>query len=381
MLENASPAKEEKINLPRYIIGLMSGSSMDGLDLAYCFLDGPADRISWDIIKAETIQYPLPLVDRLKSWRKCTAEEYIVLEKDFSLFVAKTVANFITSHCHEVDLIVSHGHTLFHKPEEGISIQIGNGGIIAAKTGFPVLCDLRIQDVSLGGEGAPLAALTDQFLFSQYDYAINIGGIANVSMATSEGNKAFDICAANQVLNFLAQKKGKDFDENGELSRSGKLIPNFKTVIENEYYSRKAPKSLDNHWVETEVIQALPNAEVNDLLHSYVHFIAEEVFSAVINEDKEHENKNMLMCGGGVRNEFLVETIQNRLATINVRAYEGNEELIDFKEALLMALMGHLYILGADNVLCEVTGAEKSSIAGALYQGSKQELQWIKVEE
>lgn len=356
----------------------MSGSSLDGIDLAYYHLEEEDGRIAWHLLSADTIQFPENLLSSIKSWASLDALSYIQLENDFTTYLVNALNDFIANNCEALDLIVSHGHTLLHIPDQTVSIQIGKGGVLATKTGYPVLCDLRIQDVAQGGQGAPLAALVDQHLFSQYTYSLNLGGIANITMQSEDGYKAFDICAANQVLNHLARLKGYAYDDKGKMARSGERIELVSSNLDHGFYKKSAPKSLDNNWVMEEVIQKLPEARMEDLLHSYCHFIADQIKFSILSEDNNYEGKTMLVAGGGTRNDFLVECIRGALSEIGIFVYEANDDVIDYKECLLMALMGFLFLNEKHNILSEVTGGSHDLMAGAFYQGSKFPYIWTK---
>ena len=371
----------DKEVVTNYIIGMMSGSSLDGLDIAYFRLEEEDDRIAWDLLAAETLAIPNQLQDLLREWKDLDASSFINLESEFSIFVSDVLNEFIEKHVQDLDLIVSHGHTLLHLPDQSISVQIGNGGVISSKTGYPVLCDLRIQDVAQGGQGAPLAALVDYHLFSQYTYSLNLGGIANLSMHSDDRLKAFDICAANQVLNHLAQQKGLSFDDKGEMARSGKCLGGFYEKLDHSFYEQMAPKSLDNSWVNREVIQILPKASIEDLLHSYCHFIAQQIKASIRREDKDYEGKTMLVAGGGTKNDFLIDCIRETLAPLGVFVYEANDDVVDYKESLLMALMGFLFLHQQKNLLAEATGGALDLSAGAFYQGSKFPYLWTESKE
>lgn len=352
-----------------HILGLMSGSSLDGLDVVYCRMEGRGDWIGWEIIAAETLPYTEPMSTRLRDWADCSATELLHLEADYSLVLCDMLKPWIAQHCPDLDLIVSHGHTLYHAPQASLSTQIGNGGILAARLGYPVLCDLRIQDIALGGQGAPLAALIDHLLFAQYGLALNIGGIANLSYSVDDVPHACDLCAANQVLNHLASREGLAYDDGGRLAAQGQIIPEWLTKLHAiPYHSQPAPKSLDNGWVFQNIIQTIPEGKTEDLLATYCRFMAQTIASFVA--QNALDGQHLLSSGGGAFNAFLIQELEAALSAHQVQVHVASDELVAYKEGLLMALMGFRYLQQESNTLASATGASQDLVAGAFYYGT-----------
>ncbi|MEM9921169.1 MAG: anhydro-N-acetylmuramic acid kinase, partial [Bacteroidota bacterium] len=275
----------------------------------------------------------------------------------------------------------SHGHTVFHHPESQMTAQIGDGAAIAAVTGMQVVSDFRTQDLAKGGQGAPLAPLADRYLFPGYDFYLNLGGIANISSNTGSSFVAFDIGAANQLFNALAQRAGQAFDEGGKIAASGQLLPTLlQTACQNPFYQLDYPKSLDNQWVQKEVIPLYlsTDAATADLMHTAVCQLAQltaEAVRRIIEKEGLMPQKSyrMFSTGGGTLNNFLIQQIQSYCnEVVPLQLIVPKRSAIEFKEALLMALMGVFRIEHIPNCLSSVTGAKQSTIGGAIYQGSNQ---------
>lgn len=349
------------------IVGLMSGSSLDGLDVALTTWHAG----QWRLEVGVTIDYDSFLVGRLQQAPQMSGQDLMQLDADFGKHCADAVHREIGGDLlHEVDLVVSHGHTVHHAPDKGYSVQIGSGAVLSSNLAVDVLCDLRTQDIAMGGQGAPLAALIDGHLFGKYAYCLNLGGIANVSINTAS-KYAWDICAANQVLNFLAQQTGHPYDDGGKLARSGNVVQELlDTWGKLDYYQLSPPKSLDNGWVREHVLSSMPVDEyaITDLLRTYVEFIAQQVamqLSMVVGRTCG----KMLVTGGGVHNDFLVERLQDRLSENAVEVCIPEAAISDYKEAILMAMMGYHYLEGIANTVHMATGARQAVIGGAFYKG------------
>ena len=196
----------------------MSGTSLDGVDIAYCTFSNSEDHWKYDLVHAETIPYSLSWKNRLSSVEKGTAFEFASTDIEYGQLLGKLTMDFITKHNLSPDFISSHGHTIYHQPLKKITYQIGKGSSIASKTGYPVICDFRSLDVALDGQGAPLVPIGDRRLFSEFDFCLNLGGFANISYENQGERTAFDICPVNIVLNYLAGRVGKSFDPSGEMA-------------------------------------------------------------------------------------------------------------------------------------------------------------------
>ncbi|MCK9448416.1 MAG: anhydro-N-acetylmuramic acid kinase [Bacteroidales bacterium] len=345
------------------VIGVMSGTSLDGLDLACCRFTVKDHTWSYVILAAETLTND-------SFWKKALAEAWNLsdvslrqLDKKFGQLIGEQVLAFIKKHGLQADLIASHGHTVFHRPDKGITLQIGDGAAIAAISGLPTVNNFRQQDVSKGGQGAPLVPIGDQLLFAEYAYCLNIGGIANISFELSGLRHAFDICPANQVLNYFAQQIGESYDPMGKYAADGKLLPEVLDKLDAlEYYRKPYPKSLGREWIESEVLPLLANPDISphDYLHSFCVHIARQIALAL----KGLPKGRILVTGGGAFNRFLIQQIEKYLCHSLVLP---DALLIEYKEALVFALLGLLRWRGEINCLSSVTGATEDSSAGDIY--------------
>lgn len=358
------------------ILGLMSGSSLDGLDLANCQFSINEDHqiLSWDILQAETLPYSATWQERLRQLPTASALELAGTDVAYGALLGEMTNTFIQKHNIRPDYIASHGHTIFHYPEQKLSLQIGDGAAIAAATGYPVICDFRTQDMALGGQGAPLAPTADQYLFKEFQCCLNLGGIANISVQTPRGYVAFDICGANQILNALVSPLGLEYDDKGKLAAGGQLIPElFRQSLSLDFFQEDYPKSLGNDWVLDHQTTAFCqyDAPAADKLHTanlmIAKLIADHLERVLQKEGLPAEGLKMLITGGGAFNDFLVECIQAACGA-GVEIHIPSDTLIGFKEAALMALMGLLRIRQVPNCLASVTGASQDSINGAFYQ-------------
>lgn len=358
------------------ILGLMSGSSLDGLDIAHCqFTLNDQDAIvSWEILHADTIPYSLAWKERLRQLPSAAGLELASADAAYGALLGKMTTAFIEKNQIQPDYIASHGHTIFHYPEQRLSLQIGDGAAIAATTGYPVICDFRTQDMALGGQGAPLAPTADQYLFHEFQCCLNLGGIANVSVQTPRGYVAFDICGANQILNALIAPLGFEYDDKGGLAASGQVIPELlQQSLSLDFFQQDYPKSLGNDWVLAH--QTIPfcqyDAPIADKLHTanrmIARLIANHLQLVIQKEGLNTQAINMLITGGGAFNDFMVNCIREACGDI-VKVHIPSPIVIGFKEAALMALMGVLRIRQIPNCLASVTGASQDSINGALHQ-------------
>jgi anhydro-N-acetylmuramic acid kinase len=335
------------------IIGIMSGSSCDGLDVAlFSFID--EDKYAMEAAKA----YELPgrLKEQLMDPLSLSVLEFIKLDADFSLFTAQCVNDLIENQMIKPNLLVSHGHTIYHNPDHTISCQIINGGILASLTGIDTLSDLRIQDVALGGQGAPLASLIDHFLFDSYDISVNLGGIANVSISQAGKTLSWDVCPCNQVLNYYSSLLGHTYDEDGKLARTGSVDELcMKQWNEIPYFSRRSPKSLDNYWVREEFIGTIDKfLPPQDVLRTMCAFVSGQLVKDV-NSHLPKGAKTMIITGGGAHNAFLIECIKQECLRHQIEVHIPDAGIIDFKESLLMAYMGQRYLENKNNTLSTAT--------------------------
>lgn len=346
------------------IIGLMSGTSLDGVDIAYCEF---SDERHFELIAAETYQYPASWQQRLAKLHLATAEEYVLADSELGHFFGEKILHFREKNPGRVDFIASHGHTIFHQPERGFTSQIGDGSAIHAVTGIPVICDFRRLDVALGGQGAPLVPIGDRLLFGEYDACINLGGIANISYEINNQRIAYDISPCNMALNHLAGLQGVLYDNGGELARNGEIITPLLARLETlDYYRLPAPKTLGKEWFEKRFLpnlDAFNSQPVNNLLRTVSEHIALRLADAITKSGIEMVR--VLVTGGGANNQYLLELLKERIGSIEIDSID--KRIIDFKEAIIFALLAYLRVNGQVNTLASVTGASRDSSGGAIY--------------
>ena len=345
------------------VVGLMSGTSLDGLDIAFCEFRIEENDITFKIINATTYHYSDKEKQNLNLMNS-SAQDLSLADFRFGRFCGEKVAEFLSIHNLRADFVASHGHTVFHQPENGFTTQIGNGAAISAACGLPVVSDFRSMDVCFGGQGAPLVPVGDLLLFKNYKYCLNLGGIANISIKQANGGiLAFDICPANLVLNKLAEEKGLSFDDGGLIARSGQVNEKLLEELNGfEYYSKISPKSLGKEWVDLVFNPTLNKYE--ETAENKLATVCEHI-SIQIAKNVQF-NGEMLVTGGGALNLFLIEKIKEKIQ-IDCKVVIPDIELIGFKEALIFAFLGYLRIKNQPNALKSVTGASVSSIGGAIF--------------
>lgn len=344
-------------------IGVMSGTSLDGLDLAWCSFEKKTTGWEYRIEKACTIPYEPAFQERLANATLMSALDYAQLDVDLGALIAENINEWI-GHEGKPDFIASHGHTVFHQPAQGLTTQIGSGAVIAARTGITTVCDFRTVDVALGGQGAPLVPIGDALLFGQYDACLNLGGFCNISFQDGDKRVAFDISPCNMALNRMANLLGKPYDEDGNIARSGQLIPELIHQLDQlEYYKQSYPKSLGKEWFEQQFLPVLQDFEKNfsaaDILHTLVMHISEQIVHAL-----PTTGKNLLVTGGGAHNKFLIQSIQQQW---DGEIIVPDTLTVNFKEALVFAFLGMLRLLSEKNCLASVTGAKQDNCGGAVY--------------
>ena len=345
-----------------YSIGLMSGTSLDGLDLVYVKFNNNSYK-DFQIIHADTIPYSEKWKIILQKSIEFSADDLNDLDIKYGKFLAERVNEFIIKYSiKNIDFISSHGHTVLHQPEKGITLQIGNGQIISKITKQKVVCDFRTQDVKLGGQGAPLVPIGDELLFPEYDYCINLGGFSNISYREKNKRIAFDICPVNIVMNFYASKFGFQYDKNGDLASQGKINNQLLSKLnELDFYKKQHPKSLGLEWVQNEVYPLIDSMEKNHIhiLRTLVEHIAIQISNIV------DQNSSILFTGGGVFNSFLM----NRISILSAnKVIITSKKIINYKEALIFSLLGLLRIENKNNCLKSVTGANKDHSSGVIFK-------------
>ncbi|WP_353146614.1 anhydro-N-acetylmuramic acid kinase [Chryseobacterium sp.] len=341
-------------------IGLMSGTSLDGLDICFAEFE-KQDRWTFQILKTETLPYSENWENKLKNSIRLSAEELLELHSEYGFYLGEQVLQFIKKYQLEnISLIASHGHTVFHQPQRKFTLQIGDGRAIKIATGLPVVYDFRSQDVLMDGNGAPLVPIGDELLFPAYNACLNLGGFSNISLTSNGKRIAFDIAPVNIVLNKLAQQLGKGFDEHGNLARKGKINENLLDQLNSlDFYKQQHPKSLGIEWCNRYIFPMLENIEALDSLATFTEHIARQI-SNVINE---YEIKDILFTGGGAYNSFLVEKIKAKTKS-NIIIPE--KEIIEYKEALIFAFMGVLKMNNEINVLSSTTGSTADHCSGII---------------
>lgn len=342
------------------VIGLMSGSSLDGVDIAYVNFSHDNKRWFFQIVEAGNIPYTSSWKEKLSSAFDKDAEEIKRLDIEYGQYLGTITKKFINKYELEPKLIASHGHTIFHRPEEHYTLQIGDGNEIAKITGIMTINDFRSEDVGKGGQGAPLVPIGDKYLFADYPICLNIGGIANVSYDIEDKRIAYDICMANQLLNYLANKLGYDYDNNGNFAKQGNVNERlFNQLNDNTYYSQEAPKSLGREFFENNQRILIENCDIDikDIIATATEYIAYQITSST----NHLERSKMLITGGGAKNNYLVERI---IALSKHDVVIPDSMIIDYKEALIFAFLGALKTEGKINVLSSVTGASSDSSSG-----------------
>ncbi len=366
-------------------IGIMSGSSLDGLDICFAELDESGGKWTYEILASACMPYSNQWVEKLRNAINLSAKDYMRLHTAYGHYIGGQVNDFIHAHNlhHRVQLIASHGHTTFHEPQNKMTGQIGDGAAIAATTGINVVSDLRAMDIALCGQGAPIVPIGEKLLLGNYQYFLNLGGIANISVnrqrSTVPTNDyiAFDVCPANRVLNMLVHQMGHDYDEGGAIAASGNVNEALLQQLNSlDFYKAPYPKSLANDFGTDVVFSMVNNAglSVPDALRTCVEHVAVQIKNAVVllaGEQGASTQTSMLVCGGGTLNNFQIERLKALLAPLNVTVVVPDKTLIEFKEALIMAFIGILRWREENNVLHTVTGATRSSIGGAVWIGQE----------
>jgi anhydro-N-acetylmuramic acid kinase len=346
---------------PTILLGIMSGTSLDGLDLALCEFWKANNTFHYKILQTKTFPYPPLLSVQLSELFTASALFLCQIEVEFSNFAAQCINHFLEKTDKKPDYIASHGHTVFHRPEKGLTKQMGSGAILAAKTGIHTICDFRTTDVALAGQGAPLVPMGDSLLFSQYDGCLNLGGIANISKYNTTFCSAHDITLCNIPLNFLSNQLGFPYDKEGVLAQKGTIYPELLNALNrSDFFAQEGARSIGfeffadyfSPWLERFQIS------IEDKLRTVCEHIALQI---------AHDLKGLstvLVTGGGTKNHFLIHLIKEKTDT---QIVIPDAQLIDFKEAIIFAFLGYLRVLEQNNCLKSVTGAVRNSCGGAIY--------------
>ncbi len=341
----------------------MSGTSLDGIDLAECsFRIGEKNNWEYELGDTRTVPYPDSWVSELGAAVSLAAEDLSELDNRYTRYLGGVISDFLErSRIRDLDAVCSHGHTVLHQPERGVTFQIGNLPELARICGLKVVCDFRVQDVKLGGQGAPLVPIGDRLLFGEYDYCLNLGGFANISSEVDQKRIAYDVCPVNIVMNRYARMLGTDFDQDGQYARSGKVDTDLLGKLDAlEYYAHPGPKSLGLEWVRQMIFPVLDASGLSprDILRTFVAHISRQLISGISNEAR------VLVSGGGAYNRFLMECLRKGS---DVEWDVPDEQLVEFKEALVFGLLGVLRLRGDINCLASVTGARRDHSSGDIF--------------
>lgn len=346
----------------------MSGTSLDGLDMAYCHFRSKGEAWDFDIVKTRHTGYTVDLRDKLKNAISLSAIDHMHLDHDYGVWLGQQVRAFVTQEGLDVDFIASHGHTSHHRPELGITCQLGSGQHIANTAGMTTICDFRSNDVALGGQGAPLVPIGDHFLFSQYTFCLNLGGICNISFLHEGKRIAYDIGVANMLLNHIAAMGGMPYDDGGKHAASGTVNPELLDALNSlPYYSQPFPKSTGYEWFTGSLLPMINQHKdsLENLLCTAVHHITDQI-SLQIKSHITSAQSSVLVTGGGAHNHFLINLLRKKLGE-QAEILVPDTTLVDFKEALVFGFMGVLRQEHKTNVLASVTGAERDSVSGVIY--------------
>ncbi|MBK9109989.1 MAG: anhydro-N-acetylmuramic acid kinase [Saprospiraceae bacterium] len=357
------------------VLGLMSGTSLDGLDMALIRFK-ETEKLQFEFLAAKTIPYTEEWKSKLSNAFYADPDAIQELDRLYGIWLAEQVLVFKEEFKLPIDLIGSHGHTVFHRPHEGLTLQIGSGQEIYRQTGIPVVCNFRQQDVALGGQGAPLVPIGDEMLFSEFDFCLNLGGFSNISWNANGQREACDLSPCNMLLNSLSQKLGKTFDEGGKLAQTGKILNDvFKKWNALGFYQMPFPKSLGREWYlqNFEAVHLFDKYEVIDLLRTAVEHIAFQIHHFIETQisrfpERGTYHASVLCTGGGAYNDFLLERL-NALSKTDWHYHIPNSTLIDYKEAMVFALLAYLKWNDRVNVLSSVTGALHDHSSGDVYEG------------
>ncbi|MCF8231060.1 MAG: anhydro-N-acetylmuramic acid kinase [Bacteroidales bacterium] len=346
------------------VIGVMSGTSLDGVDIAYCEFTHKKGKWSYHVLYSITYQYSDLWKEKLRNLPDASAYDIASVDNEYGLFLGKILAVFIRDSHIKPDIIASHGHTIFHNPDQYFTCQIGNGAPIASLTKVPVINNFRSSDVAKGGQGAPLVPIGDKWLFGEYDFCLNLGGIANISFDDEEGQRvAFDIAPCNMALNYLAAALDLPYDDEGQTARNGRVdISLLEELNSLDFYWKSGAKSIGREWFEQEIIPILSHSKAppQNKLATLTEHIAHQIGKVIT----KHFGENLLITGGGAHNTYLVERITQ---AVTPEVIVPHKTVVDYKEAIIFAFLGTLRYRSQTNILKSVTGASSDSIAGTIW--------------
>ena len=353
---------------PKYsVIGVMSGTSLDGVDLSYINFTLENNKWAFEIIRSETVSYSIEWVNKLKSAVSYDVASLQKINQEYTLLLGAIISDFIKKNdVKNLDAVCSHGHTVLHQPHNGITLQIGNLPELAALVNHTVVCDFRVQDVQLGGQGAPLVPIGDQMLFPQYDYCMNLGGFSNVSFEQNENRIAFDISPVNTVLNFYANQLNLDYDDKGAIAKTGTCNTELLNELNAlDFYNTSYPKSLGFEFVKGIILPMMNrySIAVPNQLNTFTEHVAIQIACAL-----PKKSGSVFITGGGAYNDYLLKRIQFHLPEMEIIIPSAS--ILEFKEALIFALLGVLKLRQEINVLSTVTGASKNHSSGVIYENN-----------
>lgn len=374
----------------RFAIGLMSGSSCDGIDAALVRFKSTGDQLRTKLIDHRTMRFPPTIRDRLL---KSTANSDDIAGLDFILgqLFAEAAKSVIESAKQlpepiAVDFIASHGHTVMHAPPRNGSeahgtLQIGNPSVLSRMTGLPVASNFRPRDIAAGGQGAPLTAYADWILFRQQDEPVaclNIGGIANVTIATPDLGDviAFDTGPGNMPIDGAIRHltNGRlQFDKNGRRAARGKTIGSMlDQLLEHPYFDQVPPKSTGREEFGFDAYLAQVIASDHDhTADDVVATVTEAVATSIVEALERfvlptYSTKRMVVSGGGAHNRSLLRLLQEGLPEINVYTSDGAGLPGDAREAIAFAILGNELFCGTPSNVPTATGASKRVVQGSL---------------
>ena len=363
------------MNKERYI-GIMSGTSLDGVDVVLCEIDDTSCTL------LESLEFPFPseLKAELLSMISgtCTLEEIGRADHGLGVLFTEAVASLVVSHNIDVTTIKAiglHGQTLWHDPEGeyAFTMQLGDPNILATKTGIEVVADFRRKDVALGGQGAPFAPAFHEFIFSNINKptaVLNIGGMANITVLAKKNNDrliGYDTGCGNVLLDaWIAKHKNLSYDKDGAWARSGKVDDALlDTMMKDPYFSASYPKSTGREkfnmaWLEGVIDNVgMRPTRPTDVQRTLVELTALSISNEVLKFNRDI----VLLCGGGAKNIFLVERIKQLLPNIEVNIAPHADEI----EAMTFAWLACKRIHKEKVNLKDVTGASDNAVLGGIY--------------
>jgi anhydro-N-acetylmuramic acid kinase len=341
----------------------MSGTSLDGIDLALCRFFKSGNGWHFQILKAQTYDYPDVWKKKLIEAEKLNAGPFLKLHNEYGSYIGEKVHHFLQVNRLKADLIASHGHTIFHQPETGFTFQLGSGAVLASQSRITTVSDFRTLDMALGGQGAPLVPVGDELLFGEFKFCLNLGGFANISNRKGNRRTAGDICPVNIIANQLASYCGMEYDQDGLLGSGGNIIPGLVNELNClEFYAQPFPKSLGREWVESAFLPVLGKYKlpVEDLIRSVYEHVAMQIGNYI----SQYEAGEVLVTGGGAFNVFLMDLIRKRSKSVLIIP---DHTIVKFKEALIFAFLGLLRCRNEINCLASVTGARCDSSSGIIH--------------